>query len=575
MILDKYCCLNIKSFFKKKKNTIEKKNIQEDTSFNDFREKLSKIINEFSENYNRYYKEIVENEEDASFDYYIEDDENIKSLNEIFNALTKFLELKKKIFNKNIIEYSIIEEIEKINKVQVNGVFPLRLYDAKDKKLIENTKDKLYVTISHRWTEDDINIHNLNKYKKLEKLHNIYNEYNHLRYFWIDTICINQNDIEEIKKEIPKMGDYYKNEIMTIILTKLNLTKQDIILFNFTTILLNSNTINVNIYEHNSVFLRYIYFLNFEDDWFERMWTYQESILSNNLCFYDNNLLLMYLVNNCYKEKKFDYDEHEKFCIQYESKPTGKPLFFYFLEMLNENKNSTVGEIMYYTRNRKCTKAQDKIYSILGLVDKRIKLQVDYNLELKKIFVYLFKELINIKDYSWLWLIVFINKPFYPSLNLPFSQNIIDFTDSQNIPLEINITKNILYLKTRLLDNLTYHSHEIRRIAGDFFNIYINFKSDIYPKDILGDNYVRICPFADNCGIIESIEKGHEIKDDFFENISVICLSGYSCIFMKDNVPIALGSLGFPEYRSYFEKIEQKEIEIDLNYLNTNIKIKQ
>lgn len=72
---------------------------------------------------------------------------------------------------------------------------PLKLYDAKENIIIighEKTSYKSYITISHRWNDDDkiISINNLDKYKKLDKIKNIYIKNNNLRYFWIDTICI-------------------------------------------------------------------------------------------------------------------------------------------------------------------------------------------------------------------------------------------------------------------------------------------------------------------------------------------------------------------------------------------------
>lgn len=100
-------------------------------------------------------------------------------------------------------------------------------------KLVESKKlgsrGRKYATVSHRWADEKLMFRTL-RVNFNERLDSIDEDGMPrvlqdsikvtralgLRYLWMDTVCLIQDDKDDMGKEIPKMGDYYANAYFTI-----------------------------------------------------------------------------------------------------------------------------------------------------------------------------------------------------------------------------------------------------------------------------------------------------------------------------------------------------------------------
>lgn len=100
-------------------------------------------------------------------------------------------------------------------------------------KLVESyllgSRDQKYAAVSHRWGDPKLMFRTLRQNFN-DRLHGIDEEEMPrvlqdaikvtrglgLRYLWMDTVCLIQDDEADKGEEIPKMGDYYANAFFTI-----------------------------------------------------------------------------------------------------------------------------------------------------------------------------------------------------------------------------------------------------------------------------------------------------------------------------------------------------------------------
>ncbi|OAL43879.1 hypothetical protein IQ07DRAFT_478550, partial [Pyrenochaeta sp. DS3sAY3a] len=105
------------------------------------------------------------------------------------------------------------------------------LTDQSQIRIIYPRDQSLYLTVSHRWGEQTAHGITLNDdtYKILtqgyeySKLPRLFRDCVHvtrrlgLRYVWIDSLCIRQDNDEEKIEEINKMGDIYAGSFCNIL----------------------------------------------------------------------------------------------------------------------------------------------------------------------------------------------------------------------------------------------------------------------------------------------------------------------------------------------------------------------
>lgn len=538
---------------------------------------------------------------------------NIKS-NNILDKKVNEIELKIQNNNNNVYENFIIllslyydkYNIEKIINININKLFikkikvckfeleeikiPLKIYDVKENKIIigrKNIKNKKFITISHRWNMDDknININMLHKYKKINKLKQIYRKNNKLRYFWIDTICIDQNNNEEKESEIKNMKYYYKHSLMTIILNDIN---------NNIVKSLNMSILSFDNNEIQKLFKMIINSIMIEtplkNDWHKRCWTLQESILNENIIIFTGIFLNLYSLKKIIYKTCFLYSYHNK-------------LFELCFDMNNYKNSYKVGEVLKLMKNRKCSFPQDKIYSILGIIDDKISknIIIDYKLNIKEIYINLFQEANKVNDYSWLNTAIDINysnvdilynKISINNNRLLFKSYIIkDIKKSIKIhnrkrfnikkEIMINFDKkliniNNINLNKNFWDILNYEdlidtnkiwsiiiNKNLKVREEDFvnyFNVYENFGlNPYYYTYLLIINEQQI-------GIIDIYNKHYK-----YHNESILVLNNYknisenwwNCIVVEDNKSIGSGIINIDK-----KYLEQNNIEIELNLNN-------
>lgn len=79
----------------------------------------------------------------------------------------------------------------------------------------------VYLAVSHAWIDQlfptGLSYQNTPGTKALKCLAT--SEYKDIEYYWIDTLCIDQNDPEDKQRQIPLMGDIYGNANVVVILT--------------------------------------------------------------------------------------------------------------------------------------------------------------------------------------------------------------------------------------------------------------------------------------------------------------------------------------------------------------------
>ncbi|KAG5743586.1 hypothetical protein H9Q70_013698 [Fusarium xylarioides] len=90
---------------------------------------------------------------------------------------------------------------------------PTRLYDAKERVNKCNLGPVDYLALSYCWHEWPVEDALKNKVEELSRKLGI-------RYFWVDRWCIDQDDAEDKKREIPHMRAYYEGSSGCIVLTK-------------------------------------------------------------------------------------------------------------------------------------------------------------------------------------------------------------------------------------------------------------------------------------------------------------------------------------------------------------------
>lgn len=410
----------------------------------------TKLLQNF--NYNDFFEFKKEDYKDFSeFQIYKIKDTEI-DINEILNMFSS-------CYEKYKLKYIINIQIENIiEKHTISIISPLKLYDIKNNIIIygyNNTRNKPYVTISHRWNSDYGNI-DLNKNEKINKMKNIYKKNNKLRYFWIDTLCIDQNNADEKEIEIENMKHYYKNSLITIILSDITIYEKLNYEYNSTWKKFIFDVINLMLIFKSEtddlipifdfLYDNFILNMDFKDDLYERSWILQEIILSKYIYIYVdciNSLLSLNQLSNC---------------LVYKKEKTNNLINLCWI-IFNSKKIYTIGEILMLTSNRKCLLPNDKIYSILGLIDINISdnINIDYKIKTEDVYMELIREAIKVKDFTW--------------LNIVFNiSNIVSDIE----PKQIIISSNKIYLKSYVIKN------RLKLLVEN-----MDFKKDIKKKNLL------------------------------------------------------------------------------------------
>ncbi|KAI1121784.1 heterokaryon incompatibility protein-domain-containing protein [Nemania abortiva] len=147
------------------------------------------------------------------------------------------------------------------------GIEPLRLVDVRTGK-VEPGRDVPYATISYVWSQWT-RVENL-----LDAIRPLCRQMG-LHHVWIDALCINQDDAEEKRNEITKMGEYYARSTITLAMVPEMEVSRSVVDLT-TERKLDSRAVSL-VADIGTDFVGSV--------WNSRVWTFQEAALAQNMLF--------------------------------------------------------------------------------------------------------------------------------------------------------------------------------------------------------------------------------------------------------------------------------------------------
>lgn len=230
-------------------------------------------------------------------------------------------------------------------------------------------------------------------------------ESNEDRYFGADQLCINQRDLIEKRHQVERMTQIYQKSSMTVIWLGDDNSGDAIKLFDLIgrvqSILVNDENIqspaiglNHKKSEHSELLrqgvmdeIHPITRRLLQRPWFERVWVFQESVVSAKVVF---------LLGTYY----FPWDQVTRIAFlslapQSDGYSQMPPKSFILFARINsfrylypEQKKIPLGLLIGEGAGAKCADPRDFVYSLLGMADVETKdLPVDFNLPVSTLFV--------------------------------------------------------------------------------------------------------------------------------------------------------------------------------------------
>lgn len=291
---------------------------------------------------------------------------------------------------------------------------PVRLFNVKTmrmdlyKDIQDDVRRSKYVCISHVWgdqqdyspeqlgVEGDVDWKiPLSDSDKLTRVKKAVLHFK-MKYCWIDVLCIPQGDDREDEriKEIPNMGDYYAGAEMTLVMGSNLNNLSNAILGGSGNIAVSliSGLMDMSLSSARRAY-RITDLPSNREEWFTRVWTFQEALLSRSL-----------------KYVGIDGKYHDLTAIL-DIVPTGKnAISFTDQEELRILGYAISGrykgemdltEVMSRVCQRKCTKPQDMIYGALAIL-KYPKYPVDYKISMERLNYNIIRHAHSKGDISWL-----------------------------------------------------------------------------------------------------------------------------------------------------------------------------
>jgi hypothetical protein len=338
---------------------------------------------------------------------------------------------------------------------------PIRLLDIKTMRvemytnIHESVKRDGYACISHVWGEQkgyspeelgitgDVNWKiPLSHPKKLQRIKKAVQDHD-MRYCWLDLVCIPQGDDREQDrvKEIPHMGDYYGGAKITFVLETKRVSTPDTAV-NKTfgligpivgTIATGSLRDAIKGYHDSNLMSR-------DEQWFERVWTFQEAVLSKKLIYvtfrgnYRDITDILDSISKAYKDgsKKVQmmFDENS------ETTTLSRAVDEY-----HEHK-ADLTEVLYKSCQRKCAKSHDRLYGVLSVL-QYVTFPVTYDVSMEDLNKSAIRYAHSRGDISWLSVGGNVNKGFIQPMYEKFARVGRYWKQSNN---QVKFENNALYI---------------------------------------------------------------------------------------------------------------------------------
>jgi len=278
----------------------------------------------------------------------------------------------------------------------------------------DDIKEKGYVAISHVWGNQEeyepeqLGIKGGINWKiplsDPDKISRIIRYMTHFEkeYCWFDVLCMPQDRQEEINREISLMGDYYSGAVATFALSSRHHTISDDLSawYDMMTDVIKSGR---DLTKEEHVWIHSCSEDNLldvsEEQWFKRVWTFQEAVLSKNFILIgtrgDYVTLRNIVMRLVYFNVKSPFAVHKLF------RKSSDDLGFLGLAIGdNRNKTHDLAGITTQTMGRKCYRPHDKFYGILGVLGYK-DFFVDYNISMKDLNKKIIQHAYSKGDVSW------------------------------------------------------------------------------------------------------------------------------------------------------------------------------
>lgn len=195
------------------------------------------------------------------------------------------------------------------------------------------------------------------------------------KYFWIDAISINQDDIPERNHQVQMMADIYSNAAFVMVWLGPNLDDS----FRYISTWTPNKTGLYDLFNHRDLPGK-----DFLDGFFcaaywRRLWVVQEFVLARTLLFISDTQELSWDFLLSSKLKYWRY------ITQWRTEPYGFTYSVLDRRMNRSSREQNLPALIHHFQTHECSDIRDRVYGMLGLVDwaefPEIPIKADYSLE--------------------------------------------------------------------------------------------------------------------------------------------------------------------------------------------------
>jgi hypothetical protein len=235
-----------------------------------------------------------------------------------------------------------------------------------------------YCVVSYVWGQGKFKNKICNKFvndSTLNALHTglLVARLNNIKWLWIDAICIHQDDPDDKAKEVGKMGAYYSNaEICIVVVNELaNIMDECRIIKPYRNYPDNPDQTLIEAYTKVNHALN-------ESSWMTRGWTLQESLLPRTLVFTSITLALLDIV--------IDAETISLLQALTPNMETSRIVKLCDNRFVRDVVKTPVITWLGEMKRRQCSIEEDTIYCILGLATTKTIHDIEYGVDLINAF---------------------------------------------------------------------------------------------------------------------------------------------------------------------------------------------